>query len=130
MPRKPSAVLQYKLRIRETLRRKIEKAAEKNRVSANAEMARRLERTFDQEALFDVANVAEDLKIIWARYSQALDGLQEQGDLMRAADALVKAVEQNKPTAAALERTKTIISRIEAVAAKLPRKMHTTGEKP
>jgi hypothetical protein len=50
MPRKPSAVLEYKLRIRESLRRQLAQAAEKHGVSMNAEMVRRLEESFTRES--------------------------------------------------------------------------------
>jgi hypothetical protein len=49
MPRKGTAIVQYKLRIRESLRKKIEQAAKQHDVSANAEMARRLEQSFVAE---------------------------------------------------------------------------------
>jgi len=49
MARKPTELVQFKLRIRENLRRKIEKAAEKKAISANAEAVERLEFTFKQD---------------------------------------------------------------------------------
>jgi hypothetical protein len=51
MARKSPKAIQYKIRVRADLRRRIEKAAAKNGVSANYEMVRRLERSFDQEAV-------------------------------------------------------------------------------
>lgn len=53
MARKPTDYLQFKLRIRESLRRKIERAAEKKAISANAEAVERLEQTFEQEDLWE-----------------------------------------------------------------------------
>jgi 5-formyltetrahydrofolate cyclo-ligase len=73
MPRKPSHVLQYKLRIREALRRRIEKAAEKNGVSANQEMVRRLERSFDQEAAQSINQVATNLEAASTRLIALLE---------------------------------------------------------
>lgn len=49
MARKPTDYVQFKLRIRESLRRKIERAAEKKAISANAEAVERIERTFEEE---------------------------------------------------------------------------------
>ncbi|WOH55140.1 Arc family DNA-binding protein [Bradyrhizobium sp. BWC-3-1] len=49
MARKPTDYVQFKLRIRESLRRKIEKAAEKKATSANAEAVERIEHSFQQE---------------------------------------------------------------------------------
>jgi hypothetical protein len=49
MARKPTDYVQFKLRIRESLRRKIERAAEKQAHSANAEAVERIEHTFAQD---------------------------------------------------------------------------------
>ena len=49
MARKPTDFVQFKLRIREGLRRKIEREAEKKKISANAEAVERIERTFKEE---------------------------------------------------------------------------------
>ena len=49
MGRKPTDYVQFKLRIREALRRKIERAAEQKAISANAEAIERIEATFQEE---------------------------------------------------------------------------------
>jgi len=49
MARKPTDYVQFKLRIRESLRRKIERAAEKRAHSANAEAVERIENAFAEE---------------------------------------------------------------------------------
>jgi hypothetical protein len=46
MARKPTDYVQVKVRMREALRRQLEKAAEKKKISANAETIERIERTF------------------------------------------------------------------------------------
>ena len=46
MPPKPPAIVNLKLRIRESLRRKIEVAAKKNDTSLNAEFVKRVEASF------------------------------------------------------------------------------------
>jgi hypothetical protein len=94
MPRKPSDILQYKLRIRESLRRRIEKTAEKNKVSANQEMVNRLERSFDQEHLSDIDSVAVGLKESWFRVERLFDRLALLSDLLQAASELVAQIEQ------------------------------------
>ena len=58
MARKSTEYFQFKLRIRESLRRKIEKAAEKADHSANAEAVRLIEHALDEE----------DRSEKWARY--------------------------------------------------------------
>jgi hypothetical protein len=49
MARKPTDYVQFKLRIREALRRKLERGAELRKHSANAEAVWRIERTFTQD---------------------------------------------------------------------------------
>jgi hypothetical protein len=46
--RKPTALVQLKLRFDERLRRRIERAAERNECSMNAEIIKRLEQSFEQ----------------------------------------------------------------------------------
>jgi hypothetical protein len=62
MPRKPSALLDYKLRIRESLRRQLAESAGKRGVSMNAEMVRRLEESFDQERKRSLDEVTQKLE--------------------------------------------------------------------
>jgi hypothetical protein len=49
--RKPTDVVQVNLRLRESLRRKLERESERRGVSFNAELTRRLEESFDREEL-------------------------------------------------------------------------------
>jgi hypothetical protein len=49
MARKPTDYVQFKLRIREALRRKLEREAEKKKISTNAEAVERIEYTFAEE---------------------------------------------------------------------------------
>jgi predicted NBD/HSP70 family sugar kinase len=97
MARKSSRVVQYKIRVREALRRRIEKAAEKNGVSANHEMVSRLERSFDQEAVQSINQVATNLEAASTR----LVALFEPGantPLTLLAEAAVKRERETKET--------------------------------
>jgi hypothetical protein len=49
MARKSTDHVQFKLRIRESLRRKLERAAQKKAISTNAEAVERIEYTFEEE---------------------------------------------------------------------------------
>jgi hypothetical protein len=62
MPRKPFEIVQYKLRIREALRRRIERAAKEHGISANQEMAGRLERSFEQESMRKIDLIATQME--------------------------------------------------------------------
>jgi hypothetical protein len=129
MPRKESAILTYKLRIREVLRRRIERAAKKRKVSLNYEMATRLERSFDEEQVVNIDATARLLEVTVARLSAPIHELNKQGDLLRAAETLVQQIENTerdeKAITKAVEKVKQAIKVIELEAAQLARKMHT-----
>jgi hypothetical protein len=93
MARKRSATYDYKLRIREPLRRQIEAAAKKRGVSNNAEMTRRLERSFEQDDLFTLNAVAGNMDFLWTRWGMLLGRLDHQAALLRAADAILNEIE-------------------------------------
>src|SRR5262249_9493899 len=67
MPRKPTDTTHISLRIRETLRRKLEREADKHQTSLNNEIRLRLEDSFQVQARKDLEAIAADLKIIDAR---------------------------------------------------------------
>jgi hypothetical protein len=133
MPRKLSALLDYKLRIRESLRRRIEQAARKRGASLNNEMARRLEHSFDQEALRDIDDVRSDLAVIGARFGEALHDLNKQGDLLRALEKLINAlpadVRERTPIKEAVADAMATMKTIDTEAALALRRMHTTGQR-
>jgi hypothetical protein len=89
MARKPSDVVQYKLRIREELRRRLEHAAKKRGVSVNYEMAARLKESFDREELLNLGRIRSDMETQWTRWSEALFQREQQGGLMKAAEVLI-----------------------------------------
>jgi hypothetical protein len=69
MARKPTDIVQYKLRIRESLRRRIEQAAKKSGVSANQEMVGRLEASFEAETVRKLEIIAEEMANLVDRLS-------------------------------------------------------------
>jgi len=134
MPRKPTAIVQYKLRIREALRRRIEAAAKARRVSANAEMAQRLEQSFEQREHVSVALSASSLEVITARLGELLHAINVQGDLLRAVEELLAAIEESKmqkrpEVEAAAAKVKRVTTMIDLEAKALARRAHTTGER-
>jgi hypothetical protein len=132
VPRKPSALLQYKLRIRESLRRRIEQAAKKRGVSANYEMTSRLERSFEQEAARSIDMVAGAIEIAWARHEQANHVLGYQGDLTRASEALLQQIDgeegNSEAVKAAADKLRKVIKIMDIEAANARRRASTTGE--
>jgi hypothetical protein len=131
MARKPSDIVQPNLRIREELRRRLEKEATKNRVSLNVEMTRRLERSLDQEHQLTSAGIAADLSNLWDRYGPAFEQLNRQGDLIRATEALLKQLPPDTEASPAIKRAadkvRQVLTSIDTEAVQLPRRMHTTG---
>ena len=91
-------------------------------------MTSRLEQSFEQEASRSNEAVAEDMKINWARYGEMFHELAKQGDLIRAAEALVKQVDaedSSKAVATAAEKLRQVIKMFDQEAAIALRKMHT-----
>jgi len=127
MPRKQSAILDYKLRIRESLRRRIEVAAKRRNVSLNFEMASRLERSFDQESQRSMDETAEHLKTVLERFAMAHHEANMLGDLVRATEALIETVQAGKDTTEAVARARQVIQMIDREATLGVRRMHTTG---
>jgi Arc-like DNA binding domain len=65
--RKPTDIVQPNLRIREALRRRLEREAKAARRSLNQELICRLEASFEQEAMRSLEMVAADLRKICVR---------------------------------------------------------------
>ena len=157
MPRKQSVVLSYKLRIRESLRRRLDQEAKKRGVSLNAEMAQRLERSFEQQEHVSVAVSASSLAATTARLDEMLHALNKQGDLLRATKALVASMDKfteklgqdmrelvrkhpeieataralaSPEIASRLAEVQRVMSMINHESRRLPERAHTTGVRP
>jgi hypothetical protein len=133
MARKLTDVVQINLRIREKMRRQLEKAAAKRQVSLNYEMVSRIQETFDGKSLFDLDMVTEEMKNAWARYAEPFHALNLQGNLLRATEVLIGEVEktdaiERAPIRKAVDKARTHIKAMENEAKMLLRRMHTAGE--
>ena len=87
MARKPSDVIQIKIRVREDLRRRLEQAANKADRSINSEMASRLADSFNLPKLNEITAGLENIYERAGR--EELDRVQTE-DLMRAAEYLIQ----------------------------------------
>ena len=136
MARKPTEYVQFKLRIRESLRRKIERAAELRNHSANAEAVWRIERTFDQdeaiaEATKDMEAREAELQEEWRRHfeeeakkkakyeaslrdSAILDVILKNQPLLRTVARLLDD-ENNPQWMATLEGRKAVADRLHTI---------------
>lgn len=130
MARKPSDIVQPNLRIREDLRRQLEKAAKaRDRgVSLNQEMTWRLQRSFEVDTAMSFDASAATLANLVERLDAREDTANMLGDLVRASEALLKQIDSGKPVEAAAAKVKSVINLIDASAVAALRKMHTTGE--
>jgi HicB family len=84
MARRPNETVQINLRLKESLRRKLEREALKHGISLNIEMRVRLEDSFKAQAMHNLEDVANDLKINWRRWAQRFLLLELQEDLAEA----------------------------------------------
>jgi hypothetical protein len=103
MARKPSDVIQYKIRIREDLRRRLEQAAKKQDVSINYEMTSRLKDSFQHEGRLDQERLNADMEINWARWGKTLFDKEQCGNLVQAAEVLVALLTKPAPEREAVE---------------------------
>jgi hypothetical protein len=106
-PRKPVEIANLHVRMRESLRRRLERAAEAHRISINKEVVVRLESSFEQEAKRDFSYYAADIGtavdrlgvlLIEAEHVAGICGAVESGDLDRARD-LVAVLRKSKALA-------------------------------
>jgi hypothetical protein len=88
MSPKPTDIVPIKLRMREALRRKIEKSAEKKAISANAEAVRRIEDTFAEEEMR--AAEAKELEEMRDEFEQQERAWHEEVARKEAAEAAAR----------------------------------------
>jgi hypothetical protein len=128
MSRKPTDTVQVGLRIRESLRRQLEKESEKHRCSINQEMAMRLEDSFRADALRSIDASASYLANHVARLDAREHEANKLGDLLNATEALLKQIDTRKPVEAAATKVKAVIEMINTERARAVRRARTTGE--
>jgi predicted transcriptional regulator len=96
-----SRAIDYKIRIRDALRRRLETAAKKRDHSINAEMVARIEESFERGDLLKLEKITAGLETAYGRFARELRDRQQTQELMNAAEALVRQVqdrEELKPT--------------------------------
>ena len=72
MARKPSDITKPNLRIREDLRRRLELAAKKRRVSLNIEMASRLKESFERVDMLKLSKIASNIENFYERHARKI----------------------------------------------------------
>jgi hypothetical protein len=81
MPRDPHDIANINLRIREILRAKLEREAQRHRFSLNNEIRIRLEDSLERDATRVLDDIANDMQINWLRYSNRYMLLSLEDDL-------------------------------------------------
>jgi hypothetical protein len=129
LARKITDTVHVNFRMREPLRRRLEAAAKQHRVSLNGEMRLRLEASFEDQAKRTMDEIAGDMARHWARFGEAFHNANLTGDLLRASEQLVAAVEADdkQKVVEAVERVKTAAKMIDIEKARAARQAHTSG---
>jgi hypothetical protein len=101
MARKPTEFVQFKLRIREALRRKIERAAEKKAISANAEAVERIEYAFAAEERWEARKkeIEEEEEQIQQRQRKLMEEFARQRAANRDSIILNRLIEHRQGSA-------------------------------
>jgi HicB family len=109
--RKSTDVVGNKLRIRGALHRRLVQAAKKHGVSLNAEMARRLEESFDQESKRSLDDIAQHMRAMADVAVAATVKLQAAANL--SLEAILKTSAEVLPAAWRQEAVAALIAEIE-----------------
>jgi hypothetical protein len=128
----------YPLNMRTTyeIRQQLETAAAASGRSLAQEAELRIQQSFDQEGLRTLDAIASDMENSWARFGNAFHGLNQQGDLLRAAEGLIHRIqplldfiegEEAQAIEEAIARIQTVQKMLEVEAGQWLRRMHTTG---
>ena len=116
MARKPSDVIQIKIRVREDLRRRLEQAANKADRSINSEMASRLADSFNMPKLNEISTGLEN---VYRRLAREINDRLQREELMRAAEYLIEElpteVQGREPVKSAIAEVQNVITAIAHV---------------
>jgi hypothetical protein len=99
--RQPHEIANINLRIRESLRRKLEREAKRHRFSLNTEIRLRLEDTLQRQAPRELELIAADIELHWARYADRHLALELEDQLIA---RLAEVAESKDPELASLAR--------------------------
>ena len=119
MTRKPTDVVSPNLRIRELLRRRLEKAAEIHHVSLNKEMTMRLEDSFEKDAKMSIEFSASFLKGLVERLDAREYEREKLAGLILVVEPLLEQIDAGNyvATAKAAAKVRQEIERIDRMAA-------------
>jgi hypothetical protein len=85
-----SRAIDYKIRIRDALRRRLETAAKKRDHSINAEMVARIEESFERGDLLKLEKITTGLETAYGRWAREGRDRSQTQELMNAAEALIR----------------------------------------
>ena len=90
MSRKPTDIAHVNLRIREPLRRELEREAKAHQVSLNYEITSRLQQTFEQSHLLALHQLTENAGRMLQPQIERGHEINHENDLITAAEGLMK----------------------------------------
>jgi hypothetical protein len=93
LPRKPTDIVEPKLRIRESLRARLAVEAERHRVSLNSEMVTRLEASLEDKAWNDLATITQDFAAVAQNLRQVNTEMANEWAGLRATQTLMLLVD-------------------------------------
>jgi hypothetical protein len=132
MPRKPTETIVTNLRLKEALRRTLAREAEKNQISLNAEMVRRLESSLEAEDKLELFALRQSMEAAWVRFEkrfltleleQAILGALERREFETARDLAI-ALRRNQE-ATARKQAARMLDHAEYVAIAPPKHRNT-----
>src|SRR5262245_32092862 len=105
MYRKSTDTVQINLRLKESLRRRLNAAAKRNQVSLNAEMVARLDRSLDQEAIVGASELVQYVGRFLGPLLADVQELNVSGDYRRAIGKLLALLRPLLPAGEIDQRT-------------------------
>lgn len=121
-PRQPGTT-EWKIRIKPEVLAKLERAAKNRGLTINAEMTERLRASFENQTTLSLWQITEDMKVVWARFGDALLDRDQFQKTVRAALILIKSLPPS------LQKTEPVTDLMKEIAASDAsfRRTSTTG---
>jgi hypothetical protein len=109
-PRQPGTT-EWKIRIKPEVLAKLERAAKNRGLTINAEMTERLRASFENQTTLSLWQITEDMKVVWARFGDALLDRDQFQKTVRAALILIKSLPPS------LQKTEPVTELMKEIAA-------------
>lgn len=131
MAHKTTDTIQINLRLKEALRRRVAREAERNKVSMTKQILLFIEDGLERQDHGTLAELIGALDVIVARHSAAHHEQNKLGDAVRVIEALIDAAEgrDGGKLGETIAKGRQVLRMIDAEGAATMRRMHTTGQR-